>query len=70
LRAPQSVDAVSTVDVQQHDVASWEDIIARTDARARKVATAADRPSRFDRAGDDDQSPTPLPFVCISKNPR
>jgi hypothetical protein len=44
---------VSTVDVRQHDVAGREHLIEPTDPCARKAATAADRPSRFDRAGDD-----------------
>jgi hypothetical protein len=52
-KARRVVDVVPTGDVHQHDLAGREELTAPTDARARRAAAAADRPSRFDHARDD-----------------
>src|SRR5271166_1862347 len=41
------------VDAHQYWKAGLEDFVVGTDAHATQIATAVDRPSRFDGAGDD-----------------
>ncbi len=53
LQAKQIAIGRCGIDTHEHWLTGLKDLVMGTDAHAAQIATAADRPSRFDSTGDD-----------------